>query len=262
MKTVQPKIDNLLIGSLGFIPLNSSAGHFSSPRLTTKFLILAAWRIAAPHIILGSPDSMRKHLAISSSVLLHLSANPFCCGVSGMVFSCRMPASKQYVLNCTERNSFALSYLSFLGVPTLRTNFFLANASHFALSNSTNTNFVYWSANTMQNRNPDSDSTLKGPITSVNTLSSFSSAWVSASLGTGVFVILANSHTLHTSASSHTVSGAFLTTSAWFKWPNRLCHFLGLSRVTFLSFMQLFLLSKVKLCPHSVHLETDRRFEE
>ena len=68
MKTVQPKIDNLLIGSLGFIPLISSAGHFSSPRLTTKFLILAAWRIAAPHIILGSPESMSKHLAISSSV--------------------------------------------------------------------------------------------------------------------------------------------------------------------------------------------------
>ena len=146
---------------------------------------------------------MSKHLAISSSVLLHLSANPFCCGVSGMVFSCRMPASKQYVLNCSERNSFALSCLSFLGYPTLRTNFFtLANASLFALSNSTNTNFVYWSANTMQNRNPDSDSTLKDPITSVNTLSSFSYAWVSATLGTGVFVILANAHKLHTSSSS------------------------------------------------------------
>ena len=116
---------------------------------------------------------MSKHLAISSSVLLHLSANPFCCGVSGMVLSCRMPASKQYVLNCSERNSFALSCFSFLGVPTMRTNFFrLANASLFALSNSKNTNFVYWSANSMQNRNPDSDSTLKGPITSVNTSAS------------------------------------------------------------------------------------------
>ena len=209
---MQPKIDNLLIGSLDFTPLISSAGHFSSPRLTTKFLILAAWRIAAPHIILGSPESMSKHLAISSSVLLHLSTNPFCCGVSGMVFSCRMPASKQYVLNCSERNSFASSCLSFLGVPALRTNFFrLASASLFALSKSTNTNFVYWSANTMQNRNPDNDSTLKGPITSVNTLSSFSSAWVSATLGTGVFVILANAHTLHTSSSSPNVSGAFLT---------------------------------------------------
>ena len=138
---------------------------------------------------------MSKHFAISSSVPLHLAANPFCFGASGMVFSCRMPASEQYVLNCSERNSFALSCLSFLGVPTLRTNFIrLASASLFALRKSTNTNFVYWSANTMQNRNPDSDSTLKGPITSVKTLSSFSSAWVSATPRTGVYVILANAH--------------------------------------------------------------------
>ena len=131
-----------------------------------------------------------------------------------MVFSCGMPAYKQYILNCSERNSFTLSCLNFMGVPTLRTNFFrLASASLFALSKFTNINFVYWSANTLQNRNPDSDSTLKSPITSVNTLSSFSSAWVSASHGTGVFVILANSRTLHTSSSCPTVSGAFLTTS-------------------------------------------------
>ena len=212
MRTAQPKIDSLLIESLIRI---SSAGHFSSPRLTTKFLILVVWRITALHIFLGSSESMSKHLAISSSVLLHFSANPFCCGVSGMVFSCRMPACKQYILNCSERNSFALSCLSFLGVCTLRKNFFrLASASLFALSKSTNAFFVYWSANTMQNRNPDSVSFLEGPITSVTNLSSFSSAWVSATLGTGVFVVLANAHTLHKFSSSPTVSGAFLTTSA------------------------------------------------
>ena len=158
---------------------------------------------------------MSKHLAISNSVLLHLSANPFCFGNSGLVFSCRMPASKQYILISCERNTFALPCLSFLGIPTLRKNFFrLANASLFALSKFTNTNFVYWSANTMDNRNPDSDFTLKGPITSVNTLSSFSFACVSATLGTGVFVILAKAHTLHKSASSLTIFGAYLTTSA------------------------------------------------
>ena len=215
MKTMQPEIDSLLIERLGFIPCISSAGLLSSPRLTTNFLILVAWRIAARHIILGKPESMSKHLAISSSVLLHLSANPFCCGFSGLVFSCRMLGSKQYILNCSERNSFALSCLNFSGVSTLRTNFFsLASASLYALFKSTNTNFVYWSAKTMQNRNPDSNSLLKGPITSVNTLSSFSSTWVSATLGTGVPVILANAHTLHTSSSSPTVSGAFLNTSA------------------------------------------------
>ena len=150
---------------------------------------------------------MSKHLAISSSVLLHLWANPFCCVVSGMVFSCRMPASKQYILNCYERKFFTLSCLSFLGILTLRTNVLkLDSASLFALNNSTNANFVYWSANTLQNRNPDSDCTLKGSITSVNTLYSFSSASVFATLGTGVFVILAHAHTLHTSSSSPTVS--------------------------------------------------------
>ena len=212
MKTVQLKIDLLLLQSLGFIPRISSAGHFSSPCRTTKFLIFVSWRIVASHIILGRPESMGKHLAISSSVLLHLSANPFCCGVSGMVFSCRIPASKHYILNCSQRNSFAMSYPSFLGVPTMRTNFFrLASASLFALSKSTNKNFVYWSANRMQSRNPDSDYTLEGPSTRVNTLSIFSSAWVSATLDTVVFVILANANTLHTSSSSPTVTSAFLT---------------------------------------------------
>ena len=140
---------------------------------------------------------MSKHLVIPSCVVLHLSINLFCCGVSGMVFSCRMPASKQYILNCSERNLFALSCLSFLGIPTLRRNFFgLASASFFALIKSTNKNFKYWSANTMQKRNPVSDCTVKGPMTSVNTLFSFYSSWVSATIGTGGFVIFAIAHTL------------------------------------------------------------------
>ena len=226
---------------------------------------------------------MSKHLAISSSVLLHLSANPFCCGVSGMVFSCRMPASKEYILICSERNSIALSCLSFLGVPTLRKNCFrLASASLFALSQSTNTNFVYWSANTMQNRNPGSDSTLNGPITSVNTLSSFSSAWVSATLGTGVFVILANAHTLHKS-SSFPLSLVYSWThpldsndpivcatslhcqvlrclkSSWIleRWriiKRRNCFSaVSFTQNPFWSFMQFF--SQVQQCSHLVHLE-------
>ena len=39
----------------------------------------------------------------------------------------------------------------------------------------------------MYNRNPDNNFTLKGRIKSVNTLSGFSSAWVSAIHGTGGF---------------------------------------------------------------------------
>ena len=45
---------------------------------------------------------------------------------------------------------------------------------------------------------------------------------------------VANAHTLHTSSSSPTVPGAILTTSAWLKWPNRLCHFSALSSFTLL----------------------------
>ena len=202
---------------------------FFSPRFTTKFQILVAWRISAPHIILWRPESMSKHFAISSSVLLHLSANSFCCGVSGMVFSCRMPASKQYILNCSERNSLALSYLSFMGVPTLRTNFFrLASASLFPLSNSTNTNFVYWSANTMQNLNPHSNSTLKGLITSVKPSPASLLLWFYCHYWYCSPRDLGQSAHIAYIIEFPTVSGAFLTTSAWFNWPNRLCHFLVL----------------------------------
>ena len=51
MKTVQPvfiRIDNLLNGILGFIPLISSAGHFSSPRLTTKYWSLLREELLLP----------------------------------------------------------------------------------------------------------------------------------------------------------------------------------------------------------------------
>ena len=113
---------------------------------------------------------MSNHLAISSSVVLHLSANPFCCGVSGMVISCRMPASKQFILNCFERNSFALSYLSFLNVPTLRTKTFgLASISLLALRKSKKQT----SCTGMQTQcgtGTLSDSTLKSPITSEHPL--------------------------------------------------------------------------------------------
>ena len=52
-----------------------------------------------------------------------------------------MPASKGYILICSEKKSFAVSCLSFLGVHTLRKKFFrLASASFFALNKSANTN--------------------------------------------------------------------------------------------------------------------------
>ena len=80
-------------------------------------------------------------------------------------------------------------------------------------------------------------------------------------------------HTLNTSSSSSSVSGAFLTTSTWYKWPHCLCHFLWLSsftlleqlffcvsfiRILFWSFMQLFPFSKGKLCPRQCILRLIR----
>ena len=154
-----------------------------------------------PHINIGNLKSLSKQLAISYSVLFHISANPFCFGIFGMVFS-RLTSSNQYILTSAERKSFALSCLSFMGVLALRTTFFsLASASLLALSKSTRTNFVYWSANKMQKRNPNSDSTLKVPITIVNALFNITSAVVSVTPDADVFEILANAHTLHTSSS-------------------------------------------------------------
>ena len=91
--------------------------------------------MAASRNILGSPGSMNKHLAISSCVFVHLLAKPFCFGVSSMLSFSRMSAFKHYIMNCSERNSFCFV------VPS----------------------FVYLSANTMQNRNPDSECTPKVP---------------------------------------------------------------------------------------------------
>ena len=167
---------------------------------------------------------MSKQLAISSGVLLNLSANPFCWRVSGIVLSYRMPASLQYNLRCSERNFITLICLSFLGVPTLKSNFFKrATASLFALSKSSSPIFVYWSANTMHNRNPDSEFTLKSPITGVNTSLAF------LLLGSLSIMILA---VCDQGQSTHIV------------------------------YIMRFPFSRVKLCSQSVHLEKDRRFEE
>ena len=233
---------------------------------------------------------MSKHLAISSRVLFHLSTKPFFCGVSGMVFSCRMPATKLYILNCCEGNTFALSCLSIPGITTLRKKFFrLAVASLFALSKSTNRNFVYWSANPMQNWNRDSDSTPKVA----------SRLWTPSPvfllLGSLPLLVLESflSWPMRTDCIHHRDPLLSLAHC----WPNPLdsndpvvcatslnCQILrcwnsswirercrinksffscvSFIRVPFWKFMQLFPFSNVKLCPRSVHLETDKRFEE
>ena len=95
MKTVKPKIYSLLIESLGFIPRISSAGHFFSSH-NQIFHPCCMGNCCSPHH-LGRHESMSKHLAISRSVLLHLSAKQFCYGVSCLIFSCRMLASKQNI---------------------------------------------------------------------------------------------------------------------------------------------------------------------
>ena len=228
---MQPKKDNLLIKSLGFTPGISLFGHFSSHYFTTNFLILFVWRFAVPHIILWRPESMSKRFAISSSVLLHFSAS-FCVAffVASLVLSstveCLYLSSTSWTF-LTKTPSHCLASNSW--VPHFEKNFFrLTSISIFAWSKSTNTNAVYCYANTTQKQKPDGDITLKGLILSLNTLSSTSSAWISATFSAGVFVIWADAQTLHTSSCPLTLLGTFLTISAWFKWTPCLGRFLAI----------------------------------
>ena len=254
---MSPKLCCLLIESLGIIPRIKSAGHLSAPRVTTKFLIFAAWRIAASLTVVGSPDSMRKRLAISSKVLSHLSANPLCCGVCVIIFSYKMAASKQYPLNCSARNSSVLSCLSFLGVPTLKINLFrLVSASLSALSVSTN--FIYWSANTMLNRNPYGNSNLYSPMYVCEHPHQFLQ-WL-------VFY-----HFFYHGQCAHIASIFMFHQCLWCIPDIQLifctakCHAAGthlewfssvsVVRVPFWRLMQLFAFSKVKLCPHFWNLK-------
>ena len=92
-KACATKNDIQLIKTFGFTPRISSSWQLSSALLTTDFEIRVASGIAASHIILGSSESMSRYLAIASSVLLHPSAYPFRCGVSGMAFYCRDPVN-------------------------------------------------------------------------------------------------------------------------------------------------------------------------
>ena len=156
---------------------------------------------------------MSQHIVIYSSFLLHLLAEPFCCGVSEMVFSCTMPASMQYIMDCSESNSFRLFCLCFLGVSTLRTNFFtLAIASLSALIKSTNTNFVYCFANTRQSRNPEGDYTLKSHIREHSLLLLFC-VGISHSCYPSLCDLSQPAHIAYI-IQIPTVSGAFVATSA------------------------------------------------
>ena len=103
-------------------------------------------------------------------------------------------AFKQNFLECSERKPFVLFYISFSGVLMLISKFFgQANASQFVLNKFSNTNFVYCFWNN-GSRNHNSDSTLKCP--NRDWRYSFSSAWISATLGKGVFKFLAKPHRL------------------------------------------------------------------
>ena len=187
------------------------------------------WKMAAPRIILGSPESMSKHPAHYSSVLLHFCANLFCSGASGMVFTCKMPASKHYILNCSETISVALSCLSVLGFNKLRIIFVrLTIASLFTVINSQtqicvlvckhNVKSELWQGLYSERSHHVCEHLLH--------LSRLSSTWVSARPGTGFFVLLPNADVVQTSLSFLIIFDAFLTISAWIKRHKRLCHLL------------------------------------
>ena len=130
---------------LVFISRNRCLASVFSPSYN-QILIFAEWRIAAPHANMWTPEPMSKYFAISSNVLLHLSASRLCCCVSVMVSSCKIPASKQYVLNCSERTSSALCCLNFFGVPTLTKFLQAVQCVTLCLKQVHNTNFSYRSA--------------------------------------------------------------------------------------------------------------------
>ena len=106
--------------------------------------------------------------------------------------------------------------LNFLVIPTLRTTFVRLISASFCIKQVGKDKLWCSSENTTQHGCPNSCSTLKGLITSVNTLSSFASAWVSSTLGSWGFVILANAHTMHRSSSSAT------PLTLVHSWPHRI----------------------------------------
>ena len=148
MTPLQPKLYILLIDNW-FLYLLLLALQFN-------FLNLAAWKISALHIIMNSFDALREHFAMSSNVLMHLNARLMCCGESGVIFSCIMPASNHCVFNCSEKSCFALTGVRFLSALTLGANFFRTTSAPFSgLIRTTKIIFVCWPAVKVRNRNPD-----------------------------------------------------------------------------------------------------------
>ena len=235
MKTLQPKIDNLLFDSLGFIPRISSTGHFSS-RLTTKFPIRSLLRgeLLLPTLSWENPSQWASILpspAVSSCTYQLINSVVASLVRSSPVECLHLSSTSWTVLR--ESPSHCLVSLSWVSHTE---NKLLLAGQCFTLCLKQVHKLKICELVCKHKAGPEPWQWLyfESSITYVNTLSSFSSASVSATLGTGVFVILANAHTMHTSLISPTVFGAFLTTSAWFKLPNRLCHFLALWSFTLL----------------------------
>ena len=147
-----PAITSLSVS--GVLSLDPKSSFHGVPRACLDFILHCPVPLVPTITLLGFIYCLGFHIATISynkmsphfskkMQIIYCSGSSSHLGVFGMVF-CRMPPSKEYVLNRSERNSFALSCLSFLGVHTQRKNFFrLAAASIFALSKLTNTNFVY-----------------------------------------------------------------------------------------------------------------------
>ena len=240
MKTVQPKIDNLIFDSLGFILRISSAGHFSS-RLTAKFVILVAWRITTPH-----------HLGkswVNDPVACHLHQCPVA-PLSQLILLLRLwygfPSAECLRLSSTswtalsETPSHCLASASWTSPK--RQNFFrLSSASLLALRKTTKTKVCVVVCK--QNAEPEPWQWLYSERSHhVWTHSPASLLLGSVTLGTGV-CDLGQCALIAYITEFPRFPDAFLTTWAWFKWPNSLP-----------------LPWAVKF--YAVHLETDRRFEE
>ena len=99
-------------------------------------------------------------------------------------------------------NSFALSCISFLVIPQEKVISSGRSMLQFPPYAGPQTKKLSIALKKIRNQNPDSDLTVNGLLRSMKTLSSFNAAWVSCTLGIGVFVIWVNAHTLQTSSTS------------------------------------------------------------
>ena len=92
---------------------NSWHGDFQANKeLGNIFMIWVALKMESPQNLDGKLDSIMSDLATSSKYLCFLSTSPFCWGVYGQVYWCRMPSFWRRTVVSWFTNSVPLSVLT------------------------------------------------------------------------------------------------------------------------------------------------------